>query len=403
MLGGNSTMNNKNFIDLSPEDFVNFRSGKLVKDSNSITNIFLPNKLPFEINYTPKLIAKISSTERSIGELRGIARHIKPSLLMSAYLKKEAVLSSKIEGTRTSLSEVMIHEKDQKKTRDDDLKEVLNYMKTLNYGIEQIKDKELSIDFIKEMHIMLMSGTRGDNKEPGQFKIKQNWIGESYDISEAKFVPAPPNQVLDLIENLVEYSKQDSELPSLIQIALTHYQFETIHPFRDGNGRIGRLINMLLIIKLGLLDKPLLYLSAFFEKYKQDYTKKLYEASVKDNIEEWVVFFLTAVEFQSKDAVFRAQKLEKYRDECRHKIADKSKSMNALKIIDYLFESPFITIPELKKVLDTKSYSLAKYAAKIVMDQDILLPLETDKKKGQIYVAQKIIDILNEEFDLDEL
>ena len=381
------------FIDLNPGDISN-RTGNLVRLSGVLYPAFIVKKLPIKVNYDDELVKAIADANLSIGNLCGIAVHINPNLLINAYLKKEAVLSSMIEGTRTTLSEVLIHEQKKKETNDRDLREVMNYIDALWESIEKVKTEPISEELIKSAHKILLSNVRGETKEPGKYKIRQNWFGRSGDILEASFIPCTPNEVSGLMSNLVVYLEDETLTSKLVKAGIMHYQFETIHPFADGNGRIGRLLIMVYLMKSGILKAPLLYLSAFFERYKDEYIEKLEAVSVKGDLEEWLKFFLKGVKTQADDALNRAIKLEKYREECRCILQSNSDSTTVLSVLDLIFRTAYVSIPQVAKILKTY-YPTAKYNVDILVKNRILVLYE-DKPRGKIYYAPKVKEILTE-------
>jgi Fic family protein len=375
-------------------EFKSERVGTLELVPNTVFHFFLPKKLPFKIEYSAELVKLISDASLSLGNLDEAGKKLhNPHLFITPYLKKEAVLSSKIEGTKTTLSEVFEKDSINKKHVDDDLGEVLNYIEALYEGLRRIQTEKISVSLIKDLHKILLSGVRGENKNPGRFKQDLNWIGSSYDVMEAKFVPCIPNYVEDLINNLVVYLNDDSFDAAIVKIGIAHYQFETIHPFQDGNGRMGRLLIILYLCQEKIIEQPLFYLSAFFEKYKKDYDSLLKQVSTDGDLEGWLKFFLTGVRVQAMDAVLRAEQLEVLREKYRGLLLQKTKSMTALTILEFLFENPVVTIPMLQKKLNCH-YPKAQYNVEILMDAGILKTL--DKTSGEKrFVAMEILGILN--------
>jgi len=373
------------------------RVGALEPKSGTLYSTFEPKKLPFKIEYDEELIKLLTESTLSVGNLSGLGRKLpNPHILIAPYLKREAVLSSRIEGTKTSLPELFISEKETKVDRLD-IREVSNYIRSLEFGLNEIVENDITESLIKEMHRVLMRGVRGNLKNPGRYKTIQNWIGNSSDILDARFIPCKPESVKPLIENLIYYVNEYGISSPLIKSAVMHYQFETIHPFRDGNGRMGRLLVVLYFCKSGLLTKPLLYLSAYFEKNRNEYNEKLLRVSKYGELEEWLKFFLKGVKTQADDAVERANSLETLREKYRKKIQENSSSTNALKVLDYLFSNPFITIPEVGEILD-KGYPTAKGSVNILMDNGILREVTEGKfnipYNAKLFVAPEIHEIL---------
>lgn len=378
---------------MNVERFTSERTGTIRNIPKSIYHCFEPKPLPFKVHYTPEIAKLLADASLNLGNLSEAGRRLKnPHLVIMPYLKKEAVLSSKIEGTKTTLSDVFLHEKDVKRPKDDDLREVINYVSALEHGLKRIKKEKISTNLIFEMHKILLDSVRGENKNPGEYKREINWIGSSFDISEAKFVPCGPENVQILMENLVDYINNDSEDGTLVKAAIMHYQFETIHPFRDGNGRLGRLLIILYLCQERLIDEPLFYLSAFFEKYREDYENKLQNIREKGEIENWLKFFLSGVKIQARDSLERVEKLDLYREECIKQLKKISQSNTVLEVLDLLFENPYISITDVSRRLKTY-YPKAKYNVEILIDAEIIEEIKSDRRE-KIFVSKVIKDIL---------
>ncbi|HLC79059.1 MAG TPA: Fic family protein [archaeon] len=377
---------------MEPEGF-NQVAGIVSISSKGVYYTFNPNFLPSKIKFDEPLIAILSEASMNLGNLNGLGFLLSnPHIFIMPYLKKEAVWSSRIEGTRTSLSEVFLFEAKDEKEMDFDLQEVINHINATEHGLKKIKTQELNLELILELHKILLKGVRGEQKEPGQIRTTQNWIGNrDSSINDATFVPPEPEKVKALLENLFAYLNAEDNTPPLIKIGIAHYQFEAIHPFRDGNGRIGRLLITLYLCKKNILPLPLLYISGYFEKNRDAYYDLLLDMSKKGNYSDWLKFFLKAVIAQSKDAIERAAKLEKYSKECKEKLLEKS-STNALKIFESLLGNPYITIPNAKKILE-KEYPTAKRAIQKLTEVGILKEI-TGKKRNTVFVAEKIRQIL---------
>lgn len=374
------------------EEF-NGKTGKIVQVSSYFT--FEPNPLPLKFELTPRIISRFSQALLLLGTLNGVgSKMINPHLLILPYLRKEAVLSSKIEGTRTTLSEFFKSEKVKEK-ENDDLEEVKNYVKALEFGLEEIKTKEIDKKLILDLHMILMRGVRGRDKEPGKFRSVQNWIGNSHDIHEAKFVPPSPESIPYLINNLEEYILNSGEVNDLVAVAILHYQFETIHPFRDGNGRLGRLLIILYLCKKKTLSLPLLYLSAFFEKFRDDYIEKLYNVSSKGEVEEWIDFFLRGVISQAKNSLEKVQALERYKQELYKLVQMKTSNSTILTVIDNLFINPYTTLRDVKEQCNFKNLSSAKNILDTLLELKIVKEV-SGKERNKLYLAIRIQDILDD-------
>jgi Fic family protein len=380
-------------IVMEPEEF-NGKLGRLVQASIGAYSTFEPKPLPLNLKYDEELAMLLEQAALSLGNLSAMGKQLRnPHLLISPYMKKEAVLSSKIEGTRTSLSEVFLHEKKAKESENYDLREVLNYIKALEYGLKAVKETPITEELIKNMHRILLKGTRGEDKNPGEYKNRQNWIGSSEDILEAKFVPASPETTPSLMENLFKYINENSGNTPLVKAGLMHYQFETIHPFRDGNGRLGRLLVILYLCSAKILSQPLLYPSAYFEKNRAEYNNRLFEASSKAKIESWLKFFLKAINVQSKEAFEKTARLEDYHEKSKLLIEEKTNSLKALRILEGLFENPYITYSEVMVLLKCNRLT-AKRNLDVLAGLGILKEFEKGTKKSKIFYAPKIKEIL---------
>ncbi len=262
-------------------DFAADQAGRLITAPQGYW-AFVPNPLPPSVNLTWDLVGKISEADRALSELAGVARTLpNPHLLIGPFIRREAVLSSRIEGTQASLSDLFFFEASGTiDPQTPDVREVSNYVKALEHGLARLKKLPVSLRLIREMHEQLMGGARGDHLTPGEFRRSQNWIGPpGCTLMDAVYVPPPEDEMTEALDHLEKYLHSASSLPPLVRLALIHYQFEAIHPFLDGNGRIGRLLLTLLLCAEGLLPHPLLYLSAYFERHRQEYYRLLLAVS----------------------------------------------------------------------------------------------------------------------------
>lgn len=308
---------------------------------------FVPPLLPRGIEYSSWLVSALSVADRHLGRLSSIDDLLpNPRLLIVPYMKVEALLSSKIEGTQASLSDVFLEESiTGGAERSPDATEVLNYVVALESGIKRIGTSPLDADLLRELHGMLLAGVRGQDKSPGRFRTEQNWIGPP-SIDLATYVPPDVPNMERLLGDFDAFLKERPDLPILIQAALLHYQFEAIHPFRDGNGRIGRLMIILFLLERKALSSPLLYLSAFFERNRSNYYEALRRVSEEGAYEDWLVFFLEAVATQAEDAVNRAKRLVALRENYRETLQGMGATASAMALVDRLFANPFLTIPQ---------------------------------------------------------
>ena len=326
------------------------KSGKWVQiQQNQRAKAFIPYFLPLKSNLQIPAVL-LSKANRFLGRLDGISELL-PDLdfFIFMYIKKEATASSQIEGTSANLTDLL---KSEARIKDPtiplDVKEIINYINALNYGIERIKELPLSLRLIREIHSILLKDVRGEDKAPGDFRKSQNWIGAKI-INSATYVPPPPNELYPLLDNFEKFLHLDLDIPILIKTALIHYQFELIHPFLDGNGRIGRLLITLYLYERDILKYPLLYLSDYFRKYRSQYYDKLDNISKKGEVEEWIKFFLEAIMEISKEAVELSRKINELKNRDTEKIIHSGKIIkNATMILKKLFNQPFITAKTVK-------------------------------------------------------
>ncbi len=354
---------------------------------------FVPAPLPPELTWTPGLVRALSDADRALGRLAGEgARLPNPHLLLRPFIRREAVLSSRIEGTQASLGELLAVEAGASVERSPaDLREVANYVVALEYGVERLKSLPLSLRLLRELHARLMEGVRGDQATPGEFRRSQNWIGPPGSRPEnATYVPPPPAEMMEALESLERFL-HDTTLPPLVQAALLHYQFEAIHPFLDGNGRVGRLLITLFLLEKSLLPAPLLYLSAFFEATRPDYYGGLLGVSQRGEWNAWIEYFLTGVARQAEDAVSRAFRINGLLDEWRSSFAGLPSAMD---LVNLLGENPYWTISGVARRLEI-AYTTAQRAVQRLEAAGVLAPL-TDARRDRVFCARAILEILEE-------
>jgi Fic family protein len=341
------------------------------------------------------LIRALSDADRLIGKLAGEGGRLpNPHLLMRPFLQREAVLSSRIEGTQATLGELLAVEAGAAVERSpDDLREVGNYIAALERGIALLPELPICIRLIRELHSTLMTGVRGHNAAPGEFRTIQNWIGQSGStLATATYIPPPPGEVAPSLAAW-ETFLHHSELPPLVTIALAHYQFEAIHPFLDGNGRIGRLLITLFLIEKKILPTPLLYLSAFFEASRAEYYASLRAVSERGAWQDWIEYFLLGVARMSEDALNRATRINDLLASWRTGMAGES-TKAPLRIVEMLSANPFFTTngvaASLKIAFTTAQRAIERLErAKIVRQT-------SDAKRNKVYCAQALLDILEE-------
>ncbi|MDP2940066.1 MAG: Fic family protein [Candidatus Omnitrophota bacterium] len=383
------------------EKFQHSSTGRIIRTDRDYY-AFIPNPLPQEIKYSKDVVNLLSEATLQLGNLNGVGTMLpNPNLLIVPYVRREAVLSSRIEGTQTSLSELFYFEaqrkeEQKKEAQKTDVLEVLNYVKAMDYGIKRLKELPLCLRLIREIHKILMKDVSGRHLTPGEFRRSQNWIGPAgCTLNEASFVPPPVNEMNQALGDFEKFLHDRENFAGLIQCALIHYQFEAIHPFLDGNGRIGRLLITLFLCERKYLSYPILYLSAFFEKFRNEYYDKLLAVSQKGEWEEWIKFFLRAVIVQSQDAIKNSQSILNLLEVYKGRIHQKRPSGYTLKLLDEIFKNPYMSIPRAAQRLDT-SYHTAKAAVKKLLEAKILFEI-TDKIRGKIYCAKELLELLEPE------
>jgi len=377
-------------------------SGRLVKSTvqGQEAWAFVPNPLPPTLEFDRDLLRGLSDADRALGELAGLSGAVpNPHLFTRPLIRREAVLSSRIEGTRTDIAELYAYEAGQmwlfpeveREVRESDAQEVLNYVRAMEYGLDRLGTLPVSLRLIREVHGRLMEGVRGGRAQPGKFRRVANWIGGRTP-REAVYVPPPVPQMREALNAFEKYLHRANSHPPLVRLALIHQHFEAIHPFLDGNGRIGRLLISLLMIHWKLLPEPVLYLSAFFERNRREYYDLLLAVSERGAWREWVLFFLRGVAEQAEDTIHRARKLQDLQIEWKDKLIHARSTPTQLGLADYLFEDPIVTPAEAQRRLGV-SYPTALKAVNRLEGIGILQEI-TGRARKRVYVAGAIVDIL---------
>jgi len=342
---------------MNATDNKNFRAGRYLQQSSGY-RAFIPAPLPPDppVDLTGPLRDSLSSADYTLGRLDGAILTLpNPNLFVFMYVRKEAVLSSQIEGAQSSLqnllaAEAQLFDPDTPK----DVHEVANYVRAMNDGLARLAELPISVRLIREIHAELMKGVRGGRLTPGELRTSQNWIGSAgCTLAEAVFVPPPPHEVPEALNNLERFLHDDTSLPTLAQIGLAHAQFETIHPFLDGNGRIGRLLITFLLVEKGLLTKPVLYLSHYFKRRRTEYYDRLQAVREAGDWEGWLEFFFKGVIEVSREATETAAAILRMREAYRAKIAEHlgRAAGNGQKVMDRLFEQPIVTVATVREWL----------------------------------------------------
>ncbi len=357
---------------------------------------FHPNPLPPRLDWTPALAAALSDASMLVGRLAGEGRRLpNPHILIRPFIRREAVLSSRIEGTQATLGELLAAEAGAVVERSpDDLREVGNYVAALEHGIGRLQSLPMSLRLVRELHEHLMTGVRGGHATPGEFRRTQNWIGRPGEtLAQAKYVPPPPDA---LGGHLAAWERflHERMLPPLVHVALAHYQFEAIHPFLDGNGRVGRLLITLQLCERNILPAPLLYLSAFFEATRADYYAGLRAVSDHGDWEGWVQYFLNGMARQSEDALSRAERINQLLTDWRDKLSGQAGTKVALQMLDMIGVNPFVT-PRGAEAGLSIAYNTAMRAIGQLEKLKVLNQV-SESRRDRVYCAKAILDILEE-------
>lgn len=388
-------------------------AGHLVKvrrPSDAAFWAFVPNPLPPKLDLDVGLLRTLSDAAARVGELEGLARTLpNPHIFIQPLIRLEAVVSSRIEGTQTELADLFAYEAGQSlvvESRQDrtesDIREVLeylrevaNYVRAIKNGLARLASLPLSLRLIRELHATLMEGVRGEHRTPGEFRTSPNWIGPPHcDANGATYVPPPPEEMATALDSFEKYLHASDEYPPLVRLAFVHYQFEAIHPFLDGNGRIGRLLLALLLVHWELLSQPLLYLSQYFEHHRDDYYDLLLAVSAEGAWREWVEFFLKGVAEQARVTNDRARALLDLQQEWRERLTAPRASALPLRLVDSLVESPVITIPRAQETLGVGSYHTARNQV-LKLEKAGILREVTGESHGKVYVAPQVLRILH--------
>ncbi len=354
---------------------------------------YLPAPLPPPLVWSADLVGGLSHADRAVGRLAGEGRRLpNPHLLIRPFVRREAVLSSRIEGTQATLGELLAAEAGAAVERSPaDLREVANYVVALEYGVERLRTLPLSLRLVRELHERLMRGVRGDAATPGDFRRSQNWIGPAgCTLADATYVPPPADELMGCLGAWERFLHDDSQ-PPLVHAALAHSQFEAIHPFLDGNGRVGRLLITLLLIDKDVLPAPLLYLSAFFEAARDEYYARLLAVTEKGEWEEWLAYFLAGVAQQAEDALGRIQRIDDLLLRFRERLA-KAPSRLPERALELFAENPFWTVNKLAGRLGV-AFTTAQRAIDRLEAAEIV-SLSGESKRNRVYCARALLEIL---------
>ncbi len=377
-------------------DFNENAPGRVLESSTGYFS-YVPNPLPPTTEWTNQLLSQLASAERSLARLEEVGRSFPvPHVVVRPFVRKEAILSSKIEGTQTTIQELLKHEARQLNLfgKKQDMREVQNYIEALNFGMERIETLPISNRLIREIHSVLMDGVRGGLMTPGEFRRSQNWIGRpGATLTNARYVPPLVDAMLECLSDLEKYIHDESDIPPLIKISFIHYQFEAIHPFLDGNGRIGRLLITLLLTAWNQLSQPLLYLSNYFEKNRTEYYDRLLFVSQKGKWDEWILFFLDGVNEQAEDAAEKIRALQDLRDNYKARFSKDRNRNKLIDLVDYFIGTPICTISQTQETTKLGTFvTIQKHFDKLV-GLGIIEEI-TGNSRNRVYMASEIMDVL---------
>lgn len=380
------------------------RSGTVVRTLTGYS-AFLPKTLPPDppICMDSEMQSLLSVADRKLGRLDGIIQVLpNPDLFLAMYVKKEAILSSQIEGTQASLVDVLnAPDKGKTETRRDGVEDVVNYVHAMNWGLERLEHLPLSLRLIREIHEILLRGVRGSDKSPGEFRKTQNWIGTpGCTLATATFVPPPADEMMSAMGDLESFFYRDDFTPALIKIAMIHAQFETIHPFLDGNGRVGRLLITFWLCQQEILSKPLLYLSYYFKQNRSEYYERLMNVRLHGDWENWIKFFLKGIAVVSDEATNSAKAIIALKDRYAQRLYNVEGTNNhSQKLLDYIFENPIVNRKDVAEHLDISSPT-AGTLIDLFCKIGILTDVTPDKLRYKEYYFQEYLDILEKGTEL---
>lgn len=351
------------------------------------------------------MVKLLSDADRALGRLDGVATVLpNPDLFVAMFVRQEAVLSSQIEGTQSTLQDILAYEADAEQTsRPGDVEEVVNYVAAMNHGLRRLADLPLSLRLMKEIHEKLLNGVRGSEWSPGDFRTSQNWIGaKGCTLNTADFVPPPPHEMMRALSNLEHFIHDRDSLPVLIQCGLIHAQFETIHPFLDGNGRVGRLLITFLLCEREILQRPLLYLSYYLKARKAEYYDRLMAIRSSGDWEGWLKFFLRGVYEVSLSATNVARQIMKMREQHRQLISTEINSAaNSHKLLDHMFEKPTFSINQAKDAMGCAFATAATVVERL--EKMGLLREITGQERNRLYQYQPYVSVFQSLMPVDEI
>lgn len=378
------------------KDITRFHAGRLEQQYQYQSFLPEPINLEWQIS-TPEIITLLDEASRLLGELNAFSQLIPDvDFFIKMHITKEATTSSRIEGTRTNMEEALVDEQDIDPEKRDDWQEVRNYIQALNSAISQLQTLPLSSRLIKDTHRILLQSVRGKHKQPGEFRTSQNWIGMS--LKNAAYVPPHHEHVPELMSDLERFIHNEAiHVPHLVKIGIIHYQFETIHPFLDGNGRLGRLLIVLYLVSFGLLAKPALYLSDFFERHKGDYYDHLTAVRTNNDLPGWLSFFLFGVRETATQSIRVFKEIIALKEHIGREVLPHfhvRRQKNAQALIRHLYENPVISIKQATTLLNVQPNT----ASKLISDfcKHAILRELTGQKRNRLFIFNDYVNLFVE-------
>jgi Fic family protein len=380
------------------------RAGTDVAQQPGSYRAFIPKPLPPKpaLQMDPQMQGLLSRADQAVGRLDGVVQTLpNADLFLYMYVRHEAVLSSQIEGSQSTLKDLLQVELEPTRPGlPDDVTEVVNYVRAMNYGLDRLTDLPLSLPLLCEIHGQLLTSGRGQFSSPGEFRKSQNWIGEAgAPLSRATFVPPPPHEMKKALHAFELFLHRERQVPDLVHVGLAHAQFETIHPFLDGNGRVGRLLITFLLVYRGVMHRPLLYLSLYLKRHRAEYYDRLMAVREDGDWEGWMRFFLRGVAETSRDATATARAILALREQHRTLVQEAGLGLNGLRLIEALYESPLVHIKLVSRQLGVHYVTAAKLVERFV-DLELLVEI-TGRKRDRIFSYEPYLDLFREEPLLD--
>ena len=376
---------------MRPDAFTSTERGRVRKTPEGYW-AFVPAAAPRRLSLSDEVVKLLDEATGAVHRLGGVGRLIpNPHLLIGPHLRLEAVLSSRIEGTKTDVGQLLRFEAGQVPSPDaaDDATEVTNYIVAMEHGLTRVRDGfPISVRLFREMHELLLQGARGQHRRPGELRKSPVWLGGAT-LDDAVFVPPPPDEMRDALSDLEKFL-HETDLPLLVQLAIAHYQFEMIHPFLDGNGRIGRLMIPLMLVLRDALPQPLLYLSAFFEQHRSEYYDHMLITSQRGDLMPWIAFFLRGVRQQARDSEERTVRLVELQHQLRNQLLDEGRPNSVIRLAEQLFATPVVTAARVEAMIDV-TRPTAQAAIDALVERGDLTEI-TGRTRGRVYEAGAIFE-----------